>query len=236
MFEKSAEFYDLIYQWKDYVSESSKLHAFIQQHKQSDGNRLLDVACGTGAHIPYLRDHYQIEGLDLDEGMLKVARERHPDVPFHVGDMRDFDLGKRYDGITCLFAAIAYNVTLDDLQRTLRTFYQHLKPGGVVLVDGFIQLELWRDNHIHAMLVDEPDFKITRMNRSERDGNAVTLNFHYLVGTPESIDYFTEQHTMTLFSDDEYLGAFRGAGLEATVVANGLMPERGLFIGVRPLT
>ena len=102
------------------------------------------MACGTGAHIPYLRDHYQIEGLDLDEGMLNVARERHPEVPFHVGDMRTFDLGKTYDVITCLFSAIAYAVTLDDLRQTAQTFARHLKPGGVVLAEGFINPDLYQ--------------------------------------------------------------------------------------------
>ena len=73
------------------------------------------------------------------------------------------------------------------------------------------------------------------MTRSVREGDVVTAMFHYLVGTPDGIEYLTEEHRLALFSDDEYIDALRGAGLAAAVVANGLMPERGLFIGVRPL-
>ena len=83
MFTKSAEFYDRIYHWKDYVGEAAKLHALIQQHKQMDANTLLDVACGTGGHFPYLREHYQLSGLDLDDGMLaclSVCVQRHKQV------------------------------------------------------------------------------------------------------------------------------------------------------------
>lgn len=75
MFIKSEAFYDAIYgTMKDYAREAQLVHELIQQHKQSPGNALLDVACGTGRHISYLREHYAVEGLDLDEQMLEIAR------------------------------------------------------------------------------------------------------------------------------------------------------------------
>ena len=89
-YSTSAQFYDAIYQWKDYAGEAEKLHALIEQEKRSPGNALLDVACGTGAHIPFLREHYTIEGVDISPDMLEVARQRHPGIVFHQGDMTDF--------------------------------------------------------------------------------------------------------------------------------------------------
>ena len=52
MFSKSARLYDAIYlnMGKDYAAEAIKVHGVIQQHKQTSGNLLLDVACGTGLH------------------------------------------------------------------------------------------------------------------------------------------------------------------------------------------
>src|SRR5690606_7246410 len=125
MFIKSAAFYDKIYSWKDYASEAAQLHNLVQLNKQNEGVALLDVACGTGGHFPYLQTHYQLEGLDLDKEMLAVARERFPDVTFYHADMRNFDLGKSYDVITCLFSAIAYAVTLENLQQAMNAFYRH---------------------------------------------------------------------------------------------------------------
>jgi hypothetical protein len=60
----------------------------------------------------------------------------------------------------------------------------------------------------------------------------MTMSFHYLVGTPEGIDHFTEEHEVGLFTDQEYRDAFRAAGLEAEHDAEGLM-GRGLYIGGR---
>ena len=64
MFTKSEQLYDAIYGWKDYKAEASRLAEIIGSHKRSSGNDLLDVACGTGGHIPHLGEAFRIEGLD----------------------------------------------------------------------------------------------------------------------------------------------------------------------------
>ena len=62
------------------------------------------------------------------------------------------------------------------------------------------------------------------------NGVAVLL-FHYLVGTPQGVEHFTERHELALFSHEEYLAAFRAAGLEVVYDEEGLM-GRGLYIGI----
>ncbi len=230
MFKKSAWFYDAIYTWKDYAAESQQVHAWIQQYKHSPGNTLLDVACGTGLHLAHLQAHYDVEGLDLDEQILSVARERLPNVPLHQASMVDFDLGKTYDVITCLFSAIAYAQSLNDLHQVAAAMFQHLEPGGVAIVEGFITPEQWRDRHVGMQTVDQPELKIVRMNTNQRDGRSLTLDFHYMVGTPESIETFTEQHRMSLFSDAEYVAAFEAAGFKVETISDGLMKDRSVFI------
>jgi hypothetical protein len=43
MFANSVQFYDAIYEWKDYKTESARLVEIIAAHKRSAGNALLDV-------------------------------------------------------------------------------------------------------------------------------------------------------------------------------------------------
>jgi hypothetical protein len=59
------------------------------------------------------------------------------------------------------------------------------------------------------------------------------LLFHYLVGSEDGVQHFTERHELTLFSNENYLEAFEEARLETVHDAEGLM-GRGLYIGVRP--
>src|SRR5450432_1619549 len=108
MFERTADLYDAIYSFKDYEQEADQIHTLIGQHKRAPSNDLLDIACGTGKHLAYLQAHYSCEGMDLDEGMGSAFRERHQGIPFHRGDMADFDLGQKYGSVICLFGSIGY--------------------------------------------------------------------------------------------------------------------------------
>ncbi len=232
MFTKSAAFYDAIYSWKDYTAEADLVVGYARQYKRSGGDSLLDVACGTGQHLQYLRDAYQVEGLDLDPELLKIARERLPDVAFHQANMIDFELGKRFDIITCLFSSIGYVKTVDHLNLTLFTLAKHLQPGGVLLVEPWFAPDKFHGGLVHAVFVDQPDLKVARMNISRIEGRLSFLDFHYLVATPAGVEHFTELHELGLFSDAEYRAAFAAAGLETHHDAEGL-DGRGLYIGVQ---
>lgn len=236
MYSESAHLYDTIYlsQGKDYAAETRRICELAQQHQKSVGNDLLDVACGTGLHSGYLTEFYQVEGIDLDENMLAVAREKYPGIPFQAGDMRDFDLGRQFDVITCLFSAIGYMQDTDQLHQAIGNMGKHLKPGGVMLVEPWFTPDAWKPGNVHTTFVDQPDLKIVRMNLSERKGNLSFFTFHFLVGTPQGVEYFSEYHELALFTHEEYLESFRVNHLDVLYDADGLY-GRGLYIGKKVL-
>jgi SAM-dependent methyltransferase len=230
MFARSAGIYDAVYSWKDYAGEAERIHELVQARKPG-ATSLLDVACGTGAHLAELRGRYRCEGLDLDPELLAIARERLPDVPLREGDMRDFDLGRRFDVVTCLFSSIGYMRTVEELESAVAAMARHLEPGGVLLVEPWLTPEAVRVPHVAAVFVDEPELKIARLNNIEVEGRRSSFDFQYLVGTPEGVEHFTERHDLTLFTREEQLAAFRAAGLAVEHDEEGLM-GRGLYIGV----
>src|SRR6266550_3533357 len=228
MFSRSARLYDAIYaSVRDYRREAAELDRLIQERKPG-ARTLLDVACGTGAHLEHLSG-YELEGLDLDPEMLAVARERLPNVPFHEGDMADFDLGKLFDAVVCMFSSIGYVRTEGRLRSAVASMSRHLEPGGVLVVEPWLTPEVWLDRHVGAVFVDEPELKIARMNVSQRDGDVSIVDFQYLVGTPDAVEHFSERHELGLFTVDQHLDAFRAAGLEADHDPEGPM-GRGLYV------
>jgi SAM-dependent methyltransferase len=233
MFTKSATIYDAIYGARnDIGAASDKVHALIQEHKRTEGNALLDVACGTGAHLAHLRRYYAVEGLDLDLGMLTVARQKLPGVPLHRADLVDFDLSRRFDAVLCLGSSIAYVATTSRLRQALHTLTRHTLPGGVIIVEPWFSPEVWQVGRLTADLVDQPALKIARVLVSGVDHRVSTLDIHYLVARPAGVEYFTEHHRLGLFTHAEYLAAFQDAGLAVTYDPDGLL-GRGLYVGVR---
>ena len=228
MFSRSARIYDAIYaSVRDYPREAAELDRLIQERRPG-ARTLLDVACGTGAHLEHL-EGYEVEGLDLDPEMLAVARERLPDVPFHEGDMAAFDLGERFDTVVCMFSSIGYVRTEERLSSAIASMARHLEPGGVLVVEPWLSPDVWMDRHVGAVFVDDPELKIARMNVAQREGTVSMFEFEYLVGTPDGIERFTERHELGLFRVEQYLQAFRIAGLEAEHDQEGPM-GRGLYI------
>lgn len=233
MFIKSAALYDAIYSWKNYADETEKIHALIQKHKGSPGNALLDVGCGTGAHITHLKKFYTAEGLDLDDQLLEVARQRHPGTTFHYGDMAGFNLNRTYDVIVSLFSAIGYVKTVARLNQTLHTLARHLAPGGVILIEPWFTPDVFKVGTPHATIINEPDLKIARMNVSQIEGNVSILDFHYLVATAQGVEYFTEHHELGMFTREEFAFAFQQANLKMIYDEQGV-DGRGLYVGTKP--
>jgi SAM-dependent methyltransferase len=234
-FSSSARVYDLLYEaaGKNYEVEADELHALIQTRRPGAAS-LLDVACGTGAHLVHLRRYYEVAGVDLAPAMLAEARDRLPDVPLIEGDMRSFVLDRTFDAVTCLFSAIGYMQSPAELDAALANMRSHLAPGGVLVVDGWVRRQAWRDpGTIQVLSGCRDDLAAARLVRSRRDGVRTTLELHHLVGSADGVEYHVEEHHITLFSDDEYRDAFERAGLTLEVVVSPHR-DRDRYVGTLP--
>eukprot|EP00933_Yihiella_yeosuensis_P043049 TRINITY_DN37766_c2_g1_i1.p1 TRINITY_DN37766_c2_g1~~TRINITY_DN37766_c2_g1_i1.p1 ORF type:complete len:280 (-),score=52.20 TRINITY_DN37766_c2_g1_i1:109-948(-) len=82
-----------------------KMHRIAEDCQLDSSSRVLDVACGTGALLPFFAEHggnlAQVTGVDLSSGMLSYARKRFTEATFVQSDILDFvdPDGKRFDRI-----------------------------------------------------------------------------------------------------------------------------------------
>jgi dTDP-3-amino-3,4,6-trideoxy-alpha-D-glucopyranose N,N-dimethyltransferase len=236
MFSETAHVYDLIYDaiGKDYAGESSEIKAMLDR-RNPGARTLLDVACGTGGHLRYLKDHYEVTGVDLDPAMIEAARHRLDRTPLVVGDMRSLDLGRTFDAVICLFSSIGYLADEGELETAVRSMAGHLNPKGVLIVDGWVRPDSWLDGgHVSVdTAVDDTGLQVVRVVRSERSGEKTLLEMQYLIATGERIEHVTEVHELTLFAPEAYETALEAAGLEVEVVESP-MPGRDRYVGTVP--
>ena len=230
---RRPELYDAIYSYKDYAREAEIIHGLIQKYKCSDGNKLLDIACGTGLHIEHLKKHYECEGLDLSQHLLKAAEKRNPECNFMKGDMMFFDVGRWFDAVICLFSAIGYVKTFEALESTLARFAIHAAPGGVVIVEPWLFPENFTDGFMGLDTVDKPNYKVARISTSHKSGQLSVLEFEFLVAKAGKVERISNRSELGLFSVSDYTEAMTKAGLEVTFDPEGLW-SRGLFIGRKP--
>ena len=234
MYSFSSGFYDDIYiaNGKNYPNEVKLAREFISKYKKSKGKKLLDVGCGTGIHANLLNKYYQVEGLDIEKGMISVARKNFPQIRFHQGDMVNFKLNEKFDIIVSFFSAIGHVKTKPRLQKTIKNLSQHLLPGGVLLIEPWFAPNQWHPGRVYTIIVNKTDLKIVRMSRSLQKGNISLIECEYLIGTSKGITRANEVLELGLFTKKDYLNAFSSAGLKVIHHPKGV-DGRGLYIGMK---
>ncbi len=234
MYELSAGIYDLMNRaaGKDYAAESAQVLVEIQSRKP-DAATLLDVACGTSGHLQHLQHRFNVTGVELDRSMLEQARRRLPGVTLRCGDMRSFELDRRFDAVTCLFSAIGYMLGPDDLAAATMAMARHLVPGGVLIIEPWLHPAQWWDGHVVAEAANDTGVAVARASRSSRNGTISRFEFHYTVARARGVETFIEPHELRLWTVEEYAAAIELTGLEVHHDSKGLT-GRGLFVGVAP--
>lgn len=239
LYTELARYYDLLYSWKPYAREAARISRVIQQYKKTNGNELLDIACGTGKHIKYLKRDFRCTGLDLNQGMLAMARRNNPTVPFRRASMITFKLRKEFDAILCLFSSIGYVKTYAALEKTLRNFLQHLKSGGVVIIEPWLTRSAYIEGTPHMVAYSDANTKVARLSISKLRGNLSILEMHYLIAKKnKSVTHYVELHELAMFEVDKVLALMDKVGLQAEFIKSRfaksrLHDDKGLFVGVK---
>ncbi len=234
IYRELAKYYDLIYSSKDYKKEADIIHKLITKYKKTNGNALLEVACGTWHHLQYFKQNFSCMGIDLNQGILDVAKKNFKNVVFKKADMINFNLNKKFDVITCLFSSIGYVKTYQNLEKTMKNFAKHLKTGGVVIIEPWFAKSAYKAGSVHMTTYENKDLKIARLSVSKVKGNVSINNMHYLIGERnKEVKHFIDRHEMGLFEIDKTLQFMKQAGIKSAFLKNGLMKDRWLFIGIK---
>lgn len=232
--ESHADVYETLYagRGKDWAHEAKSLAEQIRDIKP-DADSLLDVACGTGAHLKWFAEHFdRAEGLELAVPMLEQARRRLPHVALHEGDMRDFDLGTTFDAIVCMYCSIGYLDNVAEMRDAIRSMVSHLDPGGVLVIEPWWFPEQFIEGYVAGYAAQEEGRVVTRVSHSTKVGHKTRMDLRYVVGDERGITEFSEIELLCLWTKEEYLSAFADAGAPA-VYTPGWPTGRGLFVGTK---
>ena len=118
---------------------------FVDAARES-GGPVLELGCGTGrVLIPTARVGIEVVGLDASPSMLAICRRLLAAERAHVqglastvsGDMRRFELGRKFALITAPFRPFQHLVSVEEQLDCLGCILRHLRPGGKVILDLF---------------------------------------------------------------------------------------------------
>lgn len=178
------------------------------------GDRLLDVACGTGhSLIPMIRREFKVTGCDISAEMLEIARKKVGDLAeLRRADMRDLPVFGGFDLVWAVNDPINYLLSVDELVACFEGMRRNLAPNGIVVFD-VNTLETYRSffasnlevsvNERHLVwsgLVDPDEVRPSLIAEARFEA----------VGEADSVHLHRQRH----FPEREVRDALKAAGLD----------------------
>lgn len=121
----AKEYAETYYNWPDIESYTSIFFKYLR------GNKILDVGCGSGRDAKYfVNKNYEYVGLDISEGMIKIAKEKNPNANFVLGDMRKLPFeNNSFDGIWSMSSLL--HIPKTEIVNVLKEFNRVLNKDGI---------------------------------------------------------------------------------------------------------
>ena len=217
---------DLAWTWpiispvEDYIEETELFSKLIKEHSRIEVKTLLHLGCGGGHNDYTFKKYFKVTSLDISEDMLGLAKKLNPEVNYKYGDMRTIRLEEKFDAVTIL-DSINYIKTVEDLQRTFITTYEHLKPGGVFLT--FVEqiTGQFKQNNTMYSTHSKGDVEITFVeNDYDPDSNDTSYEatFIYLIRVGGKLEVRTDRHLCGIFKLETWLELLKTTGFEVKQV------------------
>ena len=239
VFGAYSQYYDLLYQDKDYVAEANYVRSLVERH-QPGARSLLDLGCGTGRHALLLAESgYRVTGIDRSPEMLaRASAQLASESPeraarlassgalpvFVQGDIRSVRLQQEFDVVVSLFHVMSYQVTNADLKAAFLTAKDHLRPGGVFFFDCWYgPAVLTQRPSARCLQLENERISLTRTADPvcHPNRNSVDVNYHVSIANKQTgeRDELRETHSMRyLFAPEvEMLLESCGLRLESAV-------------------
>jgi len=163
VFDAYAAYYDLLYQDKNYHKEAKYILRLLEDNGISSG-KILELGSGTGKHAEeFAKMGFCVHGIDLSPEMVQEANHRNNNnlegqLYFEVGDVRNFEAGKKFDAVISLFHVISYQIKNEDILEMFKTAAKHLKTNGIFIFD------FW---YGPGVLTDPPEVRQKRLENKD---------------------------------------------------------------------
>jgi SAM-dependent methyltransferase len=190
-YEHIAAYYDHVTPYR----ERPDVDFFVEEALKA-GSPVLEIGCGTGRIlVPTAHAGIQITGLDLSADMLAVCRERlatetdpvRAQVELVQADMRDFDLGQRFNLVTLPFRPFQHLLTTQDQMACLKCIHSHLNPGGLLILDLFNPSIPALNSEVGVEHEDVPEFELPDGRRVVRRSQITRRDYFNQVNEVELI-------------------------------------------------
>jgi SAM-dependent methyltransferase len=215
-YEACAVAYDDLTAHHDFGLWLASLMPELERHGLQ-GNRLLDVACGTGnSFLEMVARGWEVVGCDISPAMIELAEGKvDASVRLAVADMRELPSFGEFDLVWALTDPLNYLLDAGELGMALDGMRRNLAAGGLVVFD-LNTLRMYRTEFAETEMVEGENGRLVWEGRTADDvapGSLCEARLGY-----EADDRAASVHLQRHFTVEVALEALGESGLECLEV------------------
>jgi SAM-dependent methyltransferase len=192
----------------------------IRKYAQREVRTLLNLCCGGGKNVFNLKEFFSVSGLDLSANMLALAQELNPECRFIQADMRTFTIPETFDAIL-IDDGIMYMTSEPDLLAVFKRAYEHLRPGGVMVVGPDATKETFDQNWSAVTQADPENLPenlevvfVENYYDPDPEDTIFESLMIYLIRERGVLRIEQDQHILGLFPQETWENLLKSAGFE----------------------
>jgi 2-polyprenyl-3-methyl-5-hydroxy-6-metoxy-1,4-benzoquinol methylase len=179
MQEKISDIYIDGKHYDQLFADGSEDFSFWISQAEKYGESVLELACGTGRITIFLaKAGFKVAGIDIADGMLDEAKEKSEkaevEIEWAKGDMRDFNLEKKFSLIILAANALCHLLSLDEFESCMSAAKNHLTTDGRFVIEVFVPK--------NELLINKPGERFPFSKYEDPDGRGrivVTESYEY---------------------------------------------------------
>jgi glycine/sarcosine N-methyltransferase len=174
------KFYSSIAQNYDYIFPVKQAQIDFIKSVFSKETKLVEIGSGTGnLTIELANTGYSMSGLEFDENMLDLAREKSDEVLWKQGDMREIDqIFQRgiFAGIICFGNTLVHLSSIEDIEMFLRKTYDLLQIDGIIAIQIINYSRIFNLKIDHLPTIENDKIKFVRNYKAYRNPRNIEFN------------------------------------------------------------
>jgi SAM-dependent methyltransferase len=208
------ENYRMLYRHRNSEEARKQVQLILDTLKPSKAQSIMDLCCGEGRYTEIFHNHgYSITGLDLSETLIRIGKERSPQLELVVGDMRE--IPGHFDIILSLFTSFGYFDSDEENHAALQSVFHALNPGGMYWLD-FLNPP-YVETHLEKETLSQLPNGIEVLEKRKIENNRIIKDIHFRDINEDNVKPVKHaekeyKESVRLFSRDELEKMFERTG------------------------
>jgi SAM-dependent methyltransferase len=206
-YAKFSEYYEQAFPMREEV------FGFLKSYVIQKNTPVLDLGCGPGHYCQRFQEEgFKASGMDLDEAMIKAARDRYPGIDFFCQDI--LMLQDQKEGFNLIYSIgnVMAHIPVQKLEQLLPVIYSKLVPEGLWIFQVVNWDYLLKFNHY-----DFPDKMLSSeglcfQRRYEPLSKNQTM-FHMRLSSKDKV-IFDEAFELYPLTGDDYMATHHRYGFQ----------------------